>query len=99
MSNKITKSAKGKECQIRIPGVCKHDKETVVWCHPNGLASGRGVGLKGVDIGGAYGCQACHDVYDRRKKTNFPYEHIQVCFFEGHLRSLQILIKDGLIRI
>ena len=98
MSNKITKSAKDKECQIRIPGVCNRNPETVVWCHANGLASGKGIGMKSFDLGGAYGCQACHDAYDRRIKTDFPYEQIQVCFFEGHLRSLQILINDGLVK-
>lgn len=96
--SKITESARGQECQIRLPGVCSGNNETVVWCHANGLASGRGSGLKSHDLTGAYGCNKCHDVYDRRVKTDLPFEFVQVCFMEGHMRSLQILIEKGLVK-
>ena len=97
--SKITESARGQECQIRLPGICSGNPETVVWCHANGLASGRGIGLKANDLTGAYGCDACHDVYDRRVKTDLSYEYVQVCFYEGHMRSLRILIEKGLVRV
>ena len=96
--SKITQSANGQECQIRIPGVCNGNNETVVWCHANGLASGRGNWLKSNDIMGAYGCSACHDVYDRRVNTDYDYDYIKAAFLDGHLRSLQILIEKGLVK-
>lgn len=97
--SKITESAKGQQCQVRIVGVCNGNPATVVWAHANGLASGRGMGLKANDLSGAYACQACHDYYDRR--VFVPEEHyakIKVDFYEGHLRSLVILIEKGLVK-
>ena len=47
---------------------------------------------------GAYGCSACHDVYDRRVNTDYDYDYIKAAFLDGHLRSLQILIEKGLVK-
>lgn len=102
MSSKITKSAKGKECQVRIPGVCSGDSSTVVWAHANGLASGKGIGMKSNDILGAYACQNCHDLYDMRtpiSHTGLTNDKVKLYFLEGHLRSLQILINEGLVKL
>lgn len=97
--SKITESAKGQECQVRIPGVCSGDNSTVVWAHAIGLASGRGVGIKANDLAGAYACQKCHDAYDRRiKPYGVLYFQVKECFYEGHFRSLAILIEKGLVK-
>lgn len=98
--SKITKSAKGKECQVRIIGVCNGRNDTVVWAHCNGLASGRGIGLKAKDLLGAYACSACHDAYDRRTiPKHVDYEQIQQDFYAGHMRSLDILIDEGIVKL
>lgn len=55
--------------------------------------------LKATDMLGAYGCSNCHSAYDRQVKTDLPYEYIQVCFFEGMMRSQRILIEKELIKI
>jgi hypothetical protein len=97
--SKIRDSAKGQQCQVRIIGVCTGDSSTVVWAHANGLASGRGMGMKANDLSGAYACQACHDCYDRRiKPKGITYEQIELDFYAGHLRSLDILIQKGLVK-
>jgi len=49
--SKLRKSAKGQQCQIRIPGVCRNETETVCLCHLNGAGWAR----KSLDIHGAYG--------------------------------------------
>lgn len=55
--------------------------------------------MKSFDLSGAFGCDACHSIYDRRKRHEYlTYEQIQVCFFEGHLRSLAILIEKGIVK-
>ena len=94
--SKITKSAKGEECQIRIPGVCNFNPETTVLCHLNG----GGVGMKRKDIHGAYGCSSCHDVVDG--KTRPPLDinafHIPIYFYEGVFRTQEILLEKGLIK-
>lgn len=99
MSSKITRSARGMDCQIRIPGSCNSNPETVVWAHANGLASGRGMGMKANDLSGAYACEACHSAYDRRTRPKgINYEQIELDFYAGHLRSLDILIEKGLVK-
>jgi len=48
----VRNSARGKQCEVRIPGVCSFDPSTVVLAHMNG----GGVGYKVIDIHGAYCC-------------------------------------------
>lgn len=94
--SKITESARGQECQIRIIGVCTN--KNVVWCHAIGLAAGKAIGGKSPDVLGAYGCEACHDAYDRRKRhSGITYEEIEMDFHHGHQRSVVILDEKGLI--
>ena len=96
MSN-ITKSAKGEEGLIRIPGACNHNPETTVFCH----LGGGGMGMKRKDIHGAYGCSDCHDIVDGRAKpdrwTNDLYS--KVWFYEGVFRTQEILLEKGLITL
>lgn len=96
--SKITESARGEQCQIRIPGVCNRNPETTVWCHSNGSASGKGIGMKSPDLLGAYGCSSCHDVYDRRKSQDvLSRDQVELAFWQGHARSLCILIAKRII--
>ena len=98
--SKITDSARGQDCQVRIPGVCSGDSSTVVWAHAIGTASGKGIGMKSHDALGAYACQKCHDAYDRRIKPHgVLYHTVKECFYEGHMRSLRILIDKGLVKV
>jgi hypothetical protein len=96
--SKITESARGEECQVRIRGVCNWNKETTVWAHANGSAAGKGIGMKSIDMLGAYACSACHDAYDRRTQNSHDRLLVEVCFWEGHARSLIMLIEKGLVR-
>ena len=57
--SKITKSARGQACTIRLDGCYGGpDNETVVLAHLNG----GGMGAKCLDIHGAYSCANCHDI-------------------------------------
>ncbi len=62
--SKITKSARGESCSLRVSTKCKDD-ETVVFCHLN--SNFRGVGIKSPDIFGVYGCYWCHQLLDASK--------------------------------
>lgn len=95
----ITQSARGEQCQIRIPGVCNHNPETVVFCHANGSAAGKGIGMKSPDILGAYGCSACHAVVDRLVPLpkHLTRDDVKLMFYEGHARTVLRLIEKGLI--
>lgn len=98
--SKITESARNEDCQIRIPGACNFNPETTVWCHANGSAAGKGMWMKAHDILGAYGCNSCHDVYDRRSPVPYglTYLEVKLFFLEGLMRSLVILIRKGLVK-
>ncbi len=96
--SRITESARGKPCQVQLPGVCNGNPETVVWAHANSLQFGKGIGMKTHDLLGAYACQQCHDAYDRRIKTDHVREFVEFCFMEGHMKSLKMLIDEGVVK-
>ena len=95
---RIREAARDEECSIRIAGVCNFRTDTTVWCHLPGIAGGRGMGFKAIDLCGAFGCVACHDVVDGR--APFPpganRATVMLDFFYGHMRSLVILKQKGL---
>jgi len=94
--SKISESAKGQDCTIRLPG-CNGNPETVVLAHINGIRFGHGVGKKVNDIHGAYACSHCHDVVDRRKYTNISNIEIKLAHYEGVLETQIRLIEKGLL--
>ncbi len=104
----LRKEAKGRECQIRIPGVCNSNNETVVLCHLNRKnVFGVGMSLKVPDIFGAWSCSDCHDAVDwRSDKAPYGYEHgfysldeLLIMHMEGVFRTQNILLKEGKITI
>ena len=94
-TSKIRKSAKGQECQIRIPGFCNFDPDTTVLCH----LGGAGWSLKANDIHAAYGCYECHLIVDGQHTTYHTKEQIKVWFFEAMVRTQLILLEKGLVEI
>lgn len=95
---KITRAAKGQDCQVRIPGVCNFNPETTVLAHrPGGPMGG-----KNPDYQGAFCCSSCHDAVDGRAE----YYHMELDnkyvlmnhFYEGVFRTQEILRGMGLIK-
>lgn len=95
MSSKYTKSARGQDCTIRLIGICNRNPETVVLAHLNGA----GMGLKHADIHAAYCCSSCHDVIDGRQKTAIDDRDIMLDFYAGMVRTQQIMIKNGVLKL
>ncbi len=93
--SKLRKSAKGRDCQIRIPGVCNNNPDTVVLAHLNG----GGMGTKHADIHGAYACSRCHAVVDGEKHKNWSRDILKLFHLEGIIRTQIIMLDDGLIKI
>ena len=94
--SKLTKLARGRECQVRLP-CCNHNTETTVLAHYR-LAGTCGIGIKPNDLQGAWACSACHDEIDRRTRLS-ESEFVRLAHAEGVLRTIDILIKDGLLKI
>ena len=65
VSTAIRQSARGKDCTLRIPGVCEPTNRTVVFAHIN--SKWKGMGIKSPDIFGCYACGSCHRELDANK--------------------------------
>jgi len=76
-------------CTLRIPGVCNHNPETVVFAH---IDKNKGIGSKNHDIFGFYCCSDCH-----------AHDHIGQVFDIDKLRALmetQLRLYDkGLLKV
>ena len=95
--SKITESARGQECQIRLIGVCNHNDETTVFAHYRRGGLG-GMGKKPSDLFGAYACSSCHDAVDGRTKTPFSPTELDADFKDAVFRTQNILMTKGLIK-
>jgi hypothetical protein len=98
--SKITESARGEQCLIRIPGVCNRQDETTVACHE---PCGSGLSMKWPDTEIAYGCSACHDEIDGRTRYKpqghavYTLNDLLMMFYQGARRTRQKLIDKGLL--
>ena len=93
--SKITKSANGERCTIRIPAVCSGDTDTVVAAH----LGGGGMGRKKADLHVAYACYECHSAVDGHIKTSYDKDLLELWHRQGVERTQDILLKKGLISI
>lgn len=91
----LRKMARGRDCQVRIPGVCNFDPETTVLAHYR-LAGTCGMGIKPHDLIGAWACSSCHDEIDRRTRR-IDADAAALAHLEGLIRTLVILIKEEVI--
>jgi hypothetical protein len=91
----LRKEARCRECQVRLPGICNGNSETVVLAHYR-MAGICGMGMKPPDLFGAWACSACHDEIDRRTTlTNLDYANL--AHLQGVIRTQSILLAEGKI--
>jgi hypothetical protein len=94
----LRKLANGMDCQVRIPGICNFNSETVVLAHYR-LAGTCGVGMKPPDLLGAWCCSSCHDYIDgRTKRKAEDLTYVRGMHAEGCLRTISELIKRGKLK-
>ena len=94
-ADEIRKLAKGRDCTVRIPGICNWNPATTVLAHYR-LADTCGIGLKPDDLLGAFACSACHDEIDRRTRL-IDAETARLYHCEGVMRTLLIRKKEGIL--
>lgn len=92
----LRKEARGRECQVRIYGVCNHNPETTVLAHYR-MAGICGIGMKPDDLLAAWACSSCHDEIDRRTHI-IDHEFVKIYHLEGVMRTQDILRKEGKIK-
>lgn len=95
----IRRAARGQECTLQMLGVCNGQSETVVLCHSNSLADGKGMGLKAPDTAACFGCSCCHDVLDGRRPrpAGMAVENVATYFRFAVERTHAILRSKGLM--
>ncbi|MEL5564478.1 DUF1364 domain-containing protein [Serratia ureilytica] len=89
----LRKEARGRDCQIRIPGICNFNPETTVLAHYR-LAGTCGTAIKPDDTQAAWACSACHDEVDRRTRL-IDANDARLMHAEGVMRTQEILRKEG----
>lgn len=83
----LRRLAKGRECMVRLPGICTDERDTVVLAHYRMLGVS-GIGLKSPDAIASWACAACHSFVDANKDAE-----TRVAFLHGVLRTQVVLIK------
>jgi hypothetical protein len=89
--------ARGRECQIRLAGICNRNPETTVLAHYR-IAGLCGVGIKPPAIIGAWACSNCHDACDRRTHLELDYDFVRAAHAQGVLRTQYALVKEGVLK-
>ena len=97
-SRKYLNAARGQECQVRIPGICNGDSNTVIAAHSNKARHGKGMGLKSKDSYVAFCCSSCHDAIDGRIHTHLGPLEMDEFWQRGFERTLDLAFEIGLIR-
>ena len=89
--SKLRKLAKGRDCKIRLPGICNFNPETTVLAHYR-LAGISGIGMKSPDLLGAWACSACHAYVDTHKDDSTVR-----AFLEGVMRTQAQLMREDVL--
>lgn len=92
MPDKLTKLARGKECFVRLPGICNFDSATTVLAHFRMIGIS-GMSMKPNSLLGAWACSECHRAVDSNKDAD-----VQLAFAKGVLRTINWLIQDGVVK-
>ncbi|OIV46955.1 hypothetical protein BK025_07900 [Sodalis sp. TME1] len=88
----LRKVARGRECMVRLPGICSGDTETVVLAHYR-MAGFCGTGMKPQDLFGAWACSRCHDEIDRRTRLT-DAEYARLAHLEGVIRTQAVFLQE-----
>jgi hypothetical protein len=90
--SKLRALAQGRECLVRIFGVCNGNPETTVLCHFR-MAGISGFGYKSPDLIAAWLCSACHAHVDIHKDCQ-----TQLDFAKAVFRTQARLIEEGEVK-
>lgn len=93
VSKKLRASAKGKECTLRLEGICCFNPETTVLAHlPCGQ---KGAGMKSPDNMAIFACAECHAHIDGANRWDVSAKD----YLRALAETQAIWIEQGLILI
>jgi hypothetical protein len=90
--------AAGKECYLRLPGVCNYDPASTVLAHIR-RGNTAGGGMKPADINAVPCCSACHDAFDGRTRTSYSRYELDAEMLRAHVQWLDWLFKQEIILV
>jgi len=94
--SELRKEARGRECQVRLPGICNGNSETVVLAHYR-MPGICGTGMKPDDLFGAWACSGCHDEIDRRTMLTDASD-ARLAHLEAVIRTQSTLLREGKVK-
>ena len=86
----LLKLAQGEECLLQVENFCMGGTETIVACHSNSGANGKGMGQKASDCQTVWGCAACHKWLDQGSASQ---DDRRKAFEDAHVRQIVEWIK------
>ena len=95
--SRITESARGQPCTLRLEFICCADPATTVWCHVRNKRTA-GVGMKPPDLPGFYGCLTCHDEFDRRTQR-MERQAVRAAALDAVAETMKRLTEIGLVKV
>ncbi len=93
---KITKSAKGEDCSVRLPTICSFDNDKTILAH---IGTSFSAPNRAHDFHACYCCSDCHDVVDNRVKSDFSSEDLLTAVTDAMMETQNKLIAKGLVII
>lgn len=96
MSDVLTRSARGRDCTIRLENICNFDPATTVLAHYR-ISGISGIGLKSPSVLAAFSCSSCHDAADRRTHLYLERDYVQLAHLRGVMRTQAIWLREGAI--
>jgi hypothetical protein len=92
----LRQEARGRPCQVRLPGICNGDEFSTVLAHLR-LAGVTGMAQKAPDLLGAWCCAACHNEVDGRTRE-LERDFVKLAFYDGMARTQNLLYREGKLK-
>jgi len=91
----LRRHANGRDCLVRLPGICTHDESTTVLAHIR-RGNVAGIGQKPSDLCAVRACHACHDAVDARSNA-LPRGEVDGYLLEAICRQLAEYDREGVV--
>jgi len=93
--SRLTRSARGRDCALRLPGICSFDPETTILAH----ASSGIMGGKVEDWHAFFCCSSCHAVFDGHDQRwrDFGKDTLRAYALQAVHETQQAWVREGLL--
>ena len=89
-SKDLLKLAQDQECLLQVPEICQGGSSTIVACHSNLGANGKGKGIKASDADTVWGCASCHAWLDQGPASKKEKEN---AYYDAYTRQVMEWLK------